>query len=92
MAVAPWCDAECMARQIRGDFVYCWKQNPARIAVEKPDWDLIRSELRNVFEITARHGCPTEVLMRDVRTLAFDPGHAPTWTKIAKEEAANIFG
>lgn len=92
VAVAPWCDAECMAQQIRGDFVYCWKQNPARIAVEKPDWDLIRAELRNVFEITARYGCPTEVLMRDVRTLAFDPGHAPAWAKIAKEEAKRIFG
>ena len=92
MAVAPWCDPECMAEQIKGDFVYCWKQNPARIAVEKPDWDLIRSEIGNVFDITARHGCPTEILMRDVRTLGFEPENAVRWARIAREEAKRVYG
>lgn len=55
-------------------------------------WEPIRGELRNIFEITAKYGCPTEVLMRDVRTLAFDPHHASAWARIAKEEAARILG
>ena len=92
VAVAPWCDPVCMAEQIKGDFVYCWKQNPARISVEKPDWDLIRGEIGNIFDITAQHGCPTEILMRDVRTLAFEPNNAVQWVRIAREEAKRVYG
>ena len=75
-----------------GDYVYCWKQNPARIAVSNPDWDLIRREVANVFRITAEYGCPTEVLMRDVRTLAYNPTHASNWAKIVLEEGRKIYG
>ncbi len=92
VAVAPWSDVECMARQMRGDFVYCWKQNPALISVEKPNWDLIREEIRNAFSVTARYGCPTEVLMRDIRTLAYRPENAVRWVQIAREEAGRIYG
>ncbi|MBR3437532.1 MAG: hypothetical protein IKG97_07245 [Lachnospiraceae bacterium] len=88
VAVSPWSNAESMASQIRGDYVYCWKQNPALIAVEKPDWDAVRKELREVFRITAEYGCRVNVLMRDVRTLAFRPENASTWAKIAMEEAS----
>ena len=87
VAVSPWSNAESMASQIRGDYVYCWKQNPALIAVEKPDWDAVRKELREVFRITAEYGCRVNVLMRDVRTLAFRPENASEWARIAMEEA-----
>lgn len=92
VSVAPWNDLEDMAQQMRGDFVYCWKQNPSLIAVEEPNWDLIRQELRSTFELTARYGCPTEVLMRDVRSLAFNPENPVKWAKIALEESKRIYG
>ena len=92
VSVSPWCDWEKMARQMKGDYVYCWKQNPARIAVDSPDWDLIRQEIRQVFQLTAEYGCPTEALMRDIRTLAYSPTHASNWVRIAKEEGARIYG
>lgn len=92
VSVAPWCDLEDMARQIRGDFVYCWKQNPALIAVENPDWDLVRSQIREAFAITAQYGCPTEVLMRDVRSLGFNPQNPIQWARIAMEEAKRLYG
>ena len=92
VSVSPWCDPEKIAQQIKGDFVYCWKQNPARIAVKDPDWDLIRQEIRNVLQITAANGCPTEMLMRDVRTLAYNPEHASKWVRVVREEAGRIYG
>lgn len=87
VSVSPWSDVRGMAEQIRSDFVYCWKQNPALIAVEKPDWELIRRELRNVFAVTAEYDCRVNVLMRDIRTLAFHPENASVWAAIALEEA-----
>jgi len=92
VSVSPWSDPEVMARQLRGDYVYCWKQNPARIAVANPDWDVIRQEIAKVFAITAEYGCPTEVLMRDVRTLAYSPTHAADWVRIVREEANKVYG
>ena len=44
------------------------------------------------FELTAEYGCPTEVLMRDVRTLAYQPHNATEWVRIAREEAGRIYG
>ena len=92
VSVSPWCNWEKMAQQIKGDYVYCWKQNPARIAVANPNWDLIRQEIRQVFELTAAYGCPTEALMRDVRTLAYSPEHASKWVQIVREEGSRIYG
>jgi hypothetical protein len=62
--------------------------------IPKPDWDLIRKEIGNIFDITAQYGCPTEILMRDVRTLAYSPNNAAEWVKIAREESKreNILG
>ena len=87
VSVSPWSSAESMASQIRSDFVYCWKQNPALISVEAPDWENIRRELRDTFRVTAEYGCRVNVLMRDVRTLAFRPENASRWAEIAMEEA-----
>lgn len=92
VSVSPWCNWEKMAQQIKGDYVYCWKQNPARIAVADPNWELIRQEIRQVFELTAAYGCPTEALMRDVRTLAYSPEHASKWVQIVREEGSRIYG
>ena len=55
--------------------------------MEKPDWELIRRELRNVFAVTAEYDCRVNVLMRDIRTLAFHPENASVWAAIALEEA-----
>ena len=60
--------------------------------MKEPDWEQIRKEIRNAFEITAQYGCPTEVLMRDVRSLAFQPDNPARWAKIAAEEAGRLFG
>lgn len=92
VSVSPWSDPEFMARQLRGDYVYCWKQNPALIAVPRPRWDVIREEAAKVFALTAEYGCPTEVLMRDVRTLAYSPTHAADWVRILREEAGKVYG
>lgn len=92
VSVSPWCNIEYMADQMRGDYVFCWKQNPALIAVKDPDWELVRREIRNAFEIVARYDCPAEVLMRDVRTLAYRSENAVNWVKIAREEAKRIYG
>jgi len=87
VSVSPWSDVRLMAEKLGPDYVYCWKQNPAIIAGEKIDEDAIRADIRNTFAITREHRCPTQLLMRDVLTLAWQPENARRWTEIALEEA-----
>lgn len=92
VSVSPWSDPEFMAKELRGNYVFCWKQNPAKIAVAAPVWEDIRQEAAKVFSLTAENGCPTEVLMRDVRTLAYSPTHAADWVRILREESRKVYG
>jgi hypothetical protein len=51
-----------------------------------------RAELRNTFHATKKHGCPAEVMLRDVMTISWNPKNAINWTRIARQEAASIYG
>ncbi len=87
VTVSPWSNNKTMAEHLRSDYVYCKKVNPALIAVSNVDEDAVRKELRDVFSATKKHRCPTEVLMRDVMTLANKAQNAVRWVQIAREEA-----
>ena len=78
VTVSPWSNNETMAEHLSGDYVYCKKVNPALIAISNVDEDAVRKELREVFNATKKHRCPTEVLMRDVMTLANKVGERCT--------------
>jgi len=56
------------------------------------DEESARAQLRNTFYATKKHGCPAEVMLRDVMTLSWKPENAISWTKMAHEEAARIYG
>jgi hypothetical protein len=92
ITVSPWSDARMMAREIGGNYVYCWKMNPTCIAADRIDEDGIRAQAREVFTIVREYGCPTEALMRDVRTLAGKKENAVRWVAVLREEADRIFG
>jgi len=87
VTVSPWSNDEVMAENLGADYVYCKKANPARIAAAAIDEDAIRAELRKVFDAVKRHDCRTEVLMRDVLTVACNPQNLVRWVQIAREEA-----
>jgi hypothetical protein len=81
-----------MAEKLGKDYVYCWKMNPTCIATERIDEDAIRACAKEAFTVTREHGCPTEVLMRDVRTLAGKKENAIRWVKIMQEEIERVYG
>jgi hypothetical protein len=92
VTVSPWSDPESMAAILGRDYAYCRKINPAYMATSVMEEESARTELRDTFRATKKHGCPTEVMLRDVLTLSWNPGNAINWTKIAREEAAKLYG
>jgi hypothetical protein len=91
VTVSPWSDPENMAEKLDKNYVYCRKINPAYMATPKMEEEMARAELRNTFRATKKHGCPAEVMLRDVMTLSWNPDNAINWTRIAREEAARLY-
>ena len=92
VTVSPWSDLRYMAEELGQNYAYCWKPNPADIAVSPMDEDGIRADFRKNLTMLSAYGCPTEIVMRDVRTLACSAYNAARWTEIAMEEAKRAWG
>ena len=92
VTVSPWSDPGIMAEILGKSYVYCRKINPAYMSTPVMDEESARTQLRDTFYATKKHGCPVEIMMRDVLTLSWNPENAISWTKIAREEAHRIYG
>ena len=92
VTVSPWSDPENMAEILNKNYVYCRKINPAYMATPIMEEEMARVELRSTFRAAKKHCCPAEVMLRDVMTLSWNPENAINWTRIAREEAADIYG
>ncbi len=90
VTVSPWSDVRRMAGELGPGYACCLKVNPSSIAVAGIGEAAIRSELRELFSVTRECGCPSDVLMRDICTLAFRKENAVRWTRIAMEEAGAV--
>jgi hypothetical protein len=88
VSVAPLCNQEIMAEAMGAKYVFSRKPNPTLISTTRFDEAAIRADLRSTLDITARHGCPTEIIMKDVHTLHDEPGRLARWVELAREEAA----
>ncbi len=91
VTVSPWSDPEHIAETMGKNYVYCRKINPSYMASSVMEEAGARAELRNTFLATKKYGCPTEVMLRDVMTLGWNPQNAVNWTKMAREESAKIY-
>lgn len=83
ISMSPWVDQERGASKIGPDFVYSRKPSPALLG---DNWDPARVEqdLRETVEICARHGCPLELIQKDISTVCYQPQRLWQWAEIAR--------
>ena len=84
VSCSPWADFEKMAEYLKKNYIFSMKVNPADIAIPKPDWQRIRSELRHSLEVTK--DCVLEIIMKDNHTIAHRPENVIQWCRIVSEE------
>jgi hypothetical protein len=89
VSMSPWANKEIGAGNIHGDFVFSNKPNPAYVAVNSFDGDLIRKDLAETKEICRRHNCPLEFILKDISTVHNEPERLKKWADIAMEIAQN---
>ena len=88
ITVSPWSDIALMAEQLQDKFVLTYKPNPAPLALNNMNEDIVRLTLRDALEKTK--DCVVELVMTDNHTLGDNPENAYRWVQIAREECARV--
>ncbi len=94
ISMSPWVDEELGATEIGGDYVYSRKPNPALLAWFTFDEAEVRNHLQTTVDACARHGCPLELILKDISTVKYEPQRLWRWAQIAMEvvEGAPVRG
>ncbi len=91
ISIAPFADVEMCAAQIGARAIFSWKPNPAFL-VGTFDEARIRNDIRNAIEVTQRHGCVMEMVLKDTHTCEYRPERFDRWLAIAREERQAVWG
>jgi len=87
ISISTWANQARAAAAMGGDFVFSRKPNPAMLAGETFNEDRVRTDLAETVRICREHGCPCELILKDVSTVRYDPQRLDRWTRIAMEVA-----
>lgn len=83
VSMSPWADQERGAAEIHGDFVFSRKPSPALLAFDDFDPLAVRNDLQTTVDICARHGCPLELILKDISTVRYEPQRLFEWARVA---------
>ncbi|MGI5817101.1 MAG: hypothetical protein ACOX9R_03270 [Armatimonadota bacterium] len=87
VSMSAWTDQKLGASEIGGDYVFSRKPTPASLATDTFDADAVRDDLQATKDICARHGCPLEIILKDISTVRYDPQRLSRWAEVAMEVA-----
>ncbi|MCL2286113.1 MAG: hypothetical protein FWC32_07060 [Firmicutes bacterium] len=77
-------NAESCAQQIKGDYVYAYKPNPAHVATTLNP-SVVREEIARVIKTCKEHGCAYEFVLKDISTVGYDPQNLIGWVDTVME-------
>ena len=84
VGVTPWADHEMCGEQIRGDYVFSMKPNPANVsAVTDPE--VIRAEIEKSVKICQKYGCPMDITLKDISTVGYRPENLMVWAQTVSD-------
>lgn len=85
VSMSPWVDEELGASEIGKDYVYSRKPNPAFLAWPSFDEEAARKHIQTTVDICVRHGCPLELIFKDISTVRYEPQRLWRWAEITME-------
>jgi hypothetical protein len=89
ISISPWADVEMAAEKIGGDYVMARKPNPAFVAMDTFDPQLIAEETKATLEACRRNGTPCEFILKDITTVRNQPERLTWWYKTVKNTVLN---
>jgi hypothetical protein len=85
ISVSPWASEEISAAEIKGDYVFSRKPNPAMLAWFDFNEKEVRNHLQTTVDICAQHGTPLELILKDISTVKYEPQRLWKWAEIAMD-------
>jgi len=85
ISMSPWVNEELGASEIKGDYVYSRKPNPALLAWPTFNEAEVREHLQATVDVCNRYGCPLELILKDISTVAHQPQRLFRWAEIAMD-------
>ena len=85
ISMSPWVDEDIGAAEIEGDYVYSRKPTPAMLAWFDFNEKEVRNHLQATVDVCARHGCPLELILKDISTVRYEPQRLCRWAEIAMD-------
>lgn len=91
VGVSPWANVDVMAEQLKGDYVYSRKPNPAFVAV-RTDPEQIRKETEDTVKACITHGCPCDITLKDISTVNYRPENLIVWAEAVSDVLDEYYG
>jgi hypothetical protein len=80
VSCSPWSDKAQMSANLEDKYIFSLKPIPTPLSFPTPDWEAVRQEIREQFELTKDN--VVEVVMKDNHTLGNNPENVVTWCRI----------
>jgi hypothetical protein len=92
ISMSPWINFEIGAKNVANRFIFGWRPNPAHLAYEKWDPELIRNYIKEKLPILKSNGCSAAIYLKDISTVAHQPSRLTQWNKIMEECLDDEYG
>ena len=83
VSVSPWADLNVFAERLEDKYCFVWKPNPAFLAMETFDEQMIEKKLREGVKI-ARNNI-LQIDIKDINTVRNEPSRITRWVEIARK-------
>lgn len=87
VSMSAWADRELGAKEIAGDYAFSYKPTPASLATDVFHPEAVREDLQSTKQICERHGCPLEIILKDISTVRYEPERLSRWAEVAMQVA-----
>lgn len=83
VSMSAWVNVERGAERIGRDLVFSRKPSPAFLAPDAWEPEAVEKDLRDTVATCRRHGCPLELILKDISTVRYQPQRLWEWADIA---------
>lgn len=85
LSMSPWVDFPKAAENMGSRFIFAWKPNPAFVAYDSWNPELVRNDIREKLAIASANDCIMEIHLKDISTVRYEPQRLTEWNNIAQE-------
>ena len=84
ISISPFADSVVAAQNIGDKYIMSNKPNPAYVAVDNVNWDIVETDLRKTIKACRDNNTPVEFILKDLSTVKYHPEHLWNWIERAE--------